>query len=121
MRSQLVLALVTIVTVGSVGGAARADKPSSLVHYENGKRHYRAGQFVEAIAEFEKAYALYPATEYLFNLGQAYRRTEDCRALDYYRRYLEGEPESPHRPLVQTHIEALAQQCKTDAAAEPPR
>lgn len=68
--------------------------------------HYDAGRYEEASEAYRKAYAVVPAPELLFNLGQCQRllgRSE--RALKYFEAYLRLRPDAPHRPLVEQLIE----------------
>ena len=54
---------------------------------------YRAGRFDEAIADFQKAYALSKHRDMLFNLGRSYEGKGDkANAVTAYRRYLATDP-----------------------------
>jgi tetratricopeptide (TPR) repeat protein len=67
---------------------------------------YDSGRYEEASESYRKAYAVVPAPELLFNLGQCQRllgRSE--RALKYFEAYLRLRPDAPHRPLVEQLIE----------------
>jgi hypothetical protein len=97
--SRRALFLLPAIVAGSLfGGAAvpvhaAGDPQAASPHFERGARSYDLGRFDEAIASFERAYALDPAPILLFNIAQAYRRLGNTeRALHYYRRYLESVP-----------------------------
>jgi hypothetical protein len=72
---------------------------------------YDIGRWDEAIAEYEKAYALHEDPSLLFNMAQTCRRKGDLkRALDLYKNYLVKEPESPLRGEVEDRIRTLKAQ-----------
>ncbi|HKU39553.1 MAG TPA: PEGA domain-containing protein [Polyangiales bacterium] len=66
------------------GGAAQA-----AAHFDRGVRFYEEGDYRSALLEFKRAYAVRPAFQLLFNLGQVSSELRDyASAEDYYRRYL---------------------------------
>jgi len=77
-----------------VPAAAFAQEDEARAHYLLGKQHHDAGEYAAAIAEFQEAYRLAPAPQLWFNIAQAYRLQGDkANAVDYYRKYLDAEPE----------------------------
>ena len=70
--------------------AARRDEAKAA--FGRGNTAYNLGKYADAIAEFERAYALSRLPEILFNLGQCYRKQWEAdrrselgrRALHYY-------------------------------------
>ena len=83
-----------------------------------GKAAYEAGHFAEAIADYERALALYPAASVRFSLAQACRRQYDVdgdqshlvRAMELYRTYLDEVPgggRRAHALKFKEGIEAL--------------
>jgi hypothetical protein len=111
--------------------AARAQPPapvtppaeSGKVHFEHGVKEYNLGRFQEAIGEFEKAYDLDPAPILLFNIAQSHRQLGNKeRALFFYRRYLEQEPEAAKRSEVEQRMKDLAQSLEQekDLKQKPP-
>lgn len=111
-----VLLLVVLAGGGAVARAqdpppAAADQARSRVLYDQGSRAYRDGDYPRAIELFLAAYELSRAPAILFNVAQAYRLDGDCeRALTYYRRSLEEEPEAANRAEVEERI-AEMQRC----------
>lgn len=80
--------------------------------------HYDAGRYEEASAAYRQAYAVVPAPELLFNLGQCQRLLgRSARAVKYFEAYLRLRPNAPHRPLV----EQLIEENKLLGPAEPAR
>ncbi|MDQ3340731.1 MAG: sigma-70 family RNA polymerase sigma factor [Myxococcota bacterium] len=125
-RSRLDISLrgllsVAVAFVLASSGVARADKATSLDHYNKGKTAYAAASFETAIAEFELAYKEMPAPEYLHDIAQAYRRLDkSCDALAYFEKYLAGKPAAKNRAEVEQHIVALKPKCAPPAATPTP-
>lgn len=68
--------------------------------------HYDAGRYDEAAESYRQAYAVVPAPELLFNLGQCQRLMgRPQRAVKYFEAYLRLRPDAPHRALVEQLIE----------------
>jgi tetratricopeptide (TPR) repeat protein len=73
---------------------------------DEAQAHYDAGRFEEATAAYRRAYAVVPAPELLFNLGQCQRQLgRPQRSVRYFEAYLRLRPDAPHRPLVEQLIE----------------
>lgn len=90
--------------------SAHADDASRIAmeHFKKGTRAYDLGRFLEAAAEYEKAYEAKDNPALLYNLGQAYRGAgEHQKALNCYRAYLRNAPDAPNREEVTKFIEAL--------------
>jgi hypothetical protein len=111
MRSQasvrpIVLALVLVVTSGSVAHAQSTD--AARAHYERGVALYDEGQFTAALAEFEAAYTASHRASILFNIGQIQARLgRSVEAVEALERYLSeaGSSVSPERrALVEGEI-----------------
>lgn len=68
--------------------------------------HYKAERYEEAALAYQRAYAVVPAPELLFNLGQCQRLLARPQlALKYFETYLRLRPDSPQRVLVEQLIE----------------
>jgi len=97
---------------------ARAETPEQLAraHYLEGKRLYEAGEYRAAVREFEAGYAASPRSEFLLNLGQAYRKLDDlAKAREMYVRFLADAPaDDPLRAQVSDLIAEI------DRAQPPP-
>lgn len=78
---------------------------------EKGRKFHASGDYTDAIAAFQEAYALAPSPGLLFNLAQAYRLAGNCsEAAWMYHRYLDTEPSSAQRRLAETHL-ATVERC----------
>jgi tetratricopeptide (TPR) repeat protein len=98
----------------AIAGSASAQPAREL--YEEGLRHYGAGEYDEAIAAWQASYDLSKAPLLLFNLGQAHRLKGDCAAARrLYERYRAEEPQ----PKNLDELVAAEALCR-DAAPEPP-
>ena len=77
-----------------------------------GNTAYNLGKYADAIAEFERAYALSRLPEILFNLGQCYRKQWEAdrrselgrRALHYYEALVREAPSAKVRPDAEQFI-----------------
>lgn len=113
MRDVLTRAIFVAV-IASAGSAVADDhKHEADEHARRGVALYKLGKYAEAIDEFEVAYVLYPSDTLLYNLGQSHRQLDHCReAIDYYHRFLDGQPDSPLAPKVSELIPPLEHACE---------
>jgi tetratricopeptide (TPR) repeat protein len=111
-------ALLLVLWLSSLASPAwAADSSQAHKRYEQGAAAYNLGRFDEAIAAFSDAYERDHAPILLFNIAQAHWKKGDSeRALFFYRRYLEADPQARNRPQVDARIRALENQL---AAAAP--
>jgi tetratricopeptide (TPR) repeat protein len=89
-------------------GAAHADdataenKALAQERYDAGKRAYDIGDFDAAIVEWKKAYQLFGAPDFLFNIAQACRQKRDYdEAIFFFNAYLRAQPNARNRPEVE--------------------
>jgi tetratricopeptide (TPR) repeat protein len=105
MGTALVLAICLTVTVT---GSAAEENAEAKAAYQDGKAHYEAGRYQEAMDAFTKAYNLTSEPNLLFNLAAAAERLgENDRAIAYYEVYLEEIPNAPDADEVRANIERL--------------
>jgi tetratricopeptide (TPR) repeat protein len=114
--SPALIAAVLELAVTAVAGTARAAptappaaeaarREEAKAAFGRGNAAYNLGKYPEAIAEFEKAYALSRLPDILFNLGQCYRKQWEAehrselgrRALHYYEALAREAPQSRFR------------------------
>ncbi|HXU02924.1 MAG TPA: tetratricopeptide repeat protein [Polyangia bacterium] len=104
--------------------AARRDEAKAA--FGRGNTAYNLGKYADAIAEFERAYALSKLPEILFNLGQSYRKQWESeqrselgrRALHYYEAVVREAPTSKVRPDAEQFIAELTPAVTTAEARE---
>ena len=118
------LVAVAVAFVALAASAAHADPESDAQeHFKRGVKLYNLGHFQEAIPEFEKAYDFDPQPILLFNIAQSHRQNGNKeRALFFYRRYLEQEPNTAKRADVEQRMKELAQslQQENEQKQKPP-
>jgi tetratricopeptide (TPR) repeat protein len=109
VKRALVAAAVAVAVLAA--NLAHADPEGDAQgHFKRGVKLYNLGHFQEAIPEFEKAYDLDPQPILLFNIAQSHRQNGNKeRALFFYRRYLEEEPNVTKRADVEQRMKALSQ------------
>lgn len=130
-RSALAAAAALAALAASAPPAA-ADKPAVPAHhgqtradalFDQGQKHYQAGEYREAIRLFAEAYELVHDPVFLFNLGQSYRKVLDCvNAYDHYQRYLADatDADAQQRERVAQWLHELAP-CVEERRAEVER
>ena len=115
--------LATTTGVARQGHAQSRAKQTAEAHYEKGMKAYTLGHFPEAIDEFEKAYEMRSEPIFLYNIAQSHRQNNaPQRAIFFYRRYLEADPNVKNRAEIEKRIKDMetqlnAQKEKEHAAA----
>jgi hypothetical protein len=97
--------------------------------YAEGKAEYAQGHYAEAIALFERSYALSESSALLFNMAQAHRLAGPAHCSDavaLYKSYLAAEPAVENRKEVEERIAELGdcsgqKEPETPAASQPAR
>ena len=96
-------------------------KPSAEAHYKKGMKAYTLGHFTEAIEEFEKAYEVRAEPIFLYNIAQSHRQSDSPqRAIFFYRRYLEAQPDAKNRSEIEQRIKDMQAQLDAKAEIAPP-
>ena len=124
---QRLAPIAVVVALFAIGSAAlaqpRGKRPEDEAkeQYDRGVVAYNLEHFDEAIAAFSRAYELDPAPMLLFNIAQArWKKGENERALFYYRRYLEAEPNAENRDRVEARIRELEAGARSAPSAPGP-
>lgn len=104
--TTLVVAVATMATSAPEVSAqelrAQSAERQAREHYRKGRDAYAAQRFEEAYREFEAGYRLSDRPLFLLNMGHAKRRAGDLpMAKALFRRFLQLQPDSPHRPEVE--------------------
>jgi tetratricopeptide (TPR) repeat protein len=91
-----------------VAGSAHAQPMMSAearVHFDRGRALYDAGSYDEAIVELTAGHDLDPNPDFLYALGQAYRKLGDCaHAVASYRAFLATQPPEGEAAKVRANI-----------------
>jgi len=78
---------------------------------------YRLARFTEALAEYTRAYELYPVPALLFNIAQCHRNLKNYgKAIFFFEGYLRDAPKATNRALV----EDLIRESRAELAKAPP-
>jgi tetratricopeptide (TPR) repeat protein len=123
-RSLAAVAFVAVVcAAGALAAQPRTRSPQDQAkeQYERGVVAYNLERFDDAIAAFARAYELDPAPILLYNIAQArWKKGENDRALFYYRRYLEADPNAENRAAVEARMRDLERPRQPAPVAAPP-
>src|SRR5690349_9936330 len=107
-----------VALLASVAGADEPDRvrrAQSL--FQAGLAHYESGEYEAALEYFEQGYATSPQPLFLYNLALvATKLKQPDKALDYYQRYLQSDPNAPDAAEIRRRIAEL----KRPAAPPPP-
>ncbi len=112
MRLLLVALLVALafpaVAAGQVGGGEGDDEARALALFEESVSAYQEGNFDQAIALLNRAYALQPEPVLLYNLGRAQDGAGEFEAaIESYQQYLDEAGDIPDRGAIERRIETL--------------
>ncbi len=118
MRYAIVLAVIA-----SAGARSAAANPTADAerYYNEGQTAYDAKRYDDAIAAWDKSYALSHLSALVYNLAQAHRLHGDCaEALDAYKRFIALDPKSPQRTSAEGFIRDLDPCPAPAGVVEPP-
>lgn len=99
-----------LVAIALLASAAHADPVPDKARQlaDRGRVLHDSGDYGNAIAAYNEAYALAPSPGLLFNLAQAYRLAGKCDdAAWMYRRFLDSHPSTDRRALAETQLAAV--------------
>lgn len=75
---------------------------------DNGKKAFARGDYDAAIQEFKAGFEIKPTSAVLFNIAKSYERLARYEeAIDFYKQYLDLDPNSPDRADVEEQIRRL--------------
>ena len=77
MRGRPSLLLVLALTLSVSRPAAADPRQEAKAHYDQGVLYYKVGKFQAALDEYSRAYELFRAPEFLFNIGQCHKNLGD--------------------------------------------
>jgi tetratricopeptide (TPR) repeat protein len=107
--------LVTLLLVLAVGAARADNKSLARQLYQGATKHYKLGEYREALAAFKDAYRNYEDPSFLFNIGQCHRMLDEKReAIRAFKTYLSEVQAAPNRAEVLRMIHQLEETVKHD-------
>jgi tetratricopeptide (TPR) repeat protein len=99
---HVVLALFVALSVAPA--LAQQSDPATAqarVLFEDGTAAYTLGNFKKALVDYEAAYKLYPAPQFLFNIAQCHFQLQNWeRAIFFFEGYLREVPDATNKSLV---------------------
>jgi tetratricopeptide (TPR) repeat protein len=114
MRKSILGAVLVL----AVSTAHADDKKKARALYDVGLKHYNVAEYPEAIKAWKEAYLLSKRPLLLFNIGQAFRLSGDCKqAMVFYDSYQREEPS----PKNQDELDQALALCKEQKAAVEPK
>jgi len=103
------------------GPAHADDKAKAKQLYDEGLRHYQVAEYKQAIDSWKEAYLISKKPLLLFNIGQAYRLSGDCKtAQTFYDNYTEAEPNPKNQDELDQAIAACKNAPATTGTADKP-
>ena len=117
VSAMLCLAMLFICTAAAVAQEAKPqDKPQddkeklalARERYHVGKQHHDAARYEQAAEAYLQAYEFSPIPLFLYNVGQVKRLGGNkSAAVEYYKKYLELEPDGPGSKNARMFVETL--------------
>jgi hypothetical protein len=112
VRLALVLLLVARTAAAN---PSNADVDRARVYFERGKALYEAHDYKRAVEEYLEAYKIASFPELIFNIGQAYRLSNnDAEALKSYDLFLQQQPTGPLADEARAHVLELRAKAPRD-------
>lgn len=101
--------LIALTGLLSLAGTASAqDDERARMHFQAGASHYDAGEYEDAIKQFERAFELSQRPALFYNLALSYQAMGNLeKAVDYLERYLAQVQEIPNRRALERRLENL--------------
>lgn len=104
--ATLLAALLIITTVQpAMAKTTRKQKLQAKKAFKRADMDYKLGDFKKALEGYSRAYKLFPAAGFLFNIGQCHRKLGNHeRAVFFFKGYLREKPRARNRGLVEELI-----------------
>jgi tetratricopeptide (TPR) repeat protein len=118
MKVLIALAVLCPLAYADVKTPTAADKQAAAAHWEKARSAYSFGNYDVAIREYQAAFELTGAPEYIFNIAQTQRAKGDKEAaVASYKRYLELDPNGDGATSAKEHVAALEAELRKEADA----
>lgn len=117
----LLITLLIPTTSARAQELSESERGEARALFEAGRVAFEAGRFEDALAHFERSYAISSLPELLYNIGQAAdRMRNDVRALEAFEEYLRLRPDSDDRGAIEARITAIRGAVAARAPVESP-
>jgi len=115
----LVAAGLSLSGAPGLARAAESGKERARVEFDKAQIQYKVGHFQDALDGYSRAYELFPAPAFLFNIGQCHKNLKNYeRAIFFFEGYLREEKNPTKRALAEELLaESRAAQEKKAAPA----
>ena len=126
---RLLLPALVLAANTALAQPSPQQKQLAQEHFAKATIAYNLGRFDEAIADFTKAYEVWPQPAFLYNIAQAHRLAGRCKdALYFYKRFralMERGDANPLRPERREELDRFINElsdcaARTDAMAQRP-
>jgi len=108
----------TAPTAASAEPVAGTDTRGLREILDSATRHFKAGEYEQAIVEFQLAYQKRQLPTLLFNVAQAHRKASHwAEALALYERFLKEDPKSALLPEAEAHAAAMRARLDAERAS----
>jgi tetratricopeptide (TPR) repeat protein len=119
------MTLASLILIMTAGVGAPADSPASdqeaRALFRRGELNFYAGNYQEALGNYQRAYQVKPLPGFVFNIAQCYRNLGNYeRAGFFYRRYLTLERSPARRVQVEKLIDEMAAKTGPGDPVPPP-
>lgn len=105
------LVISCLVVSAFVSPAFADDKAKAKALYQEGLNHYNLAEWQDAIKSWKESYKLSKKPLLLFNIGQAYRLSGDCKqAMNFYDTYQREEPNPKNAAELEEALALCAKQ-----------
>jgi|SRR5579871_275848 len=122
---RLLTCLLLLHSIAVADEPSPEPSPDELIakgHYKRGVALYDAGNFAEAVKEFEAARAAKPLSAFDYNIARARARLGDAAgAIAAYERYLAAEPRAFDTDEIHARIALLRAKLTPPPSPPPPR
>lgn len=122
MGGRIALLVLLLPLLARAGGEAPAEDPDTEVarrHFARGSEFYRAGQYDQALKEFEASRRVKGLAPLDYNIGRCLDRLERYpEAIAAYRRYLDAASHAPDLVEVRERVSVLEQRLAEEDAAQ---
>ena len=95
--------------------AAAQDDQRARLHFESGASYYEAGEYEDALREFQRAYELSQRPELFYNLSLCYQNLGDlAQAVSYLERYLGDVAQIENRANLEIRLGNLRERLERE-------
>jgi hypothetical protein len=121
VRFYNLLATLGVVAVLGVASPAWAiDENAARQHFEQATDAFSKGRYDDAVREYLLAYRASNDSSLLFNVAQSHRLAGHySAALQYYRMYLQNQPDASDRKEVEKQIKEMEKRLEKEASHTP--